>query len=575
MPRTDSLRAQRLAAERRLYEPAADGPLSVCLVYPNTYPVAMGNLGFQSVFRQLACDPRVTADRAYLPDGPSESWPRLLRSFERERPLADFDVVAFSLSFETDYVHVLQCLALAGVTLRRTARGPDEPLVMAGGPATFLNPEPLAEFVDLFLLGEAEEMLSEFVDRAARSPRDRASLLAAADDVGGAYRPDRYTPVYEPGGPLRRVEYDGPGDGRVVRRYLAALDGAPTRSQIVTPEAVFGDMYLVEASRGCEWGCRFCAAGFMYRPVRYRSPAVVAAGIDEGLAVRDTIGLVGAEMASQPGIAALCERVVAGGGRPSPSSLKADVVTRRLARALGAGGTRSVTVAPEAGSERLRRVINKNLTDAEILRAAEWLVGGGVDALKLYVMVGLPTETDEDVDAIVALVERVRARLADGGRRRVGRIQVSINGFVPKPWTPFQWEPMEPLPQLRAKLARVRRVLGALPAVQVDTESPREAYLQTVLSRGDRRVAPLLERLAGAPGEWWAVLRALRGGGDSGVPDPDFWVHRRYDVDETLPWDFIDHAVDKRYLAAERRKAFAAVQTPPCDTHTCHACGAC
>jgi radical SAM superfamily enzyme YgiQ (UPF0313 family) len=313
----------------------------------------------------------------------------------------------------------------------------------------------------------------------------------------------------------------------------------------------------------------------MYRPVRYRSPAVVAEGIDQGLEVRRTIGLVGAEMASQPGIASLCERVVAGGGRPSPSSLKADLITQRLASALGAGGTRSVTVAPEAGSERLRRVINKNLSEAEILRAAEWLVGGGVDALKLYLMVGLPTETDDDLDAIEQLVHRVRARLVANGRPTVGRIQVSINGFVPKPWTPFQWEGMDALPRLRDKLARVRRVLQAIPAVQVDTESPREASLQTLLSRGDRRVAPLLERLHREPAAWWATLRSLRGQRSEDLPDPDVWVHRHYDSEEALPWDFIDHAVDKRYLAAERRKALAEVQTPPCDTHTCHACSAC
>jgi radical SAM superfamily enzyme YgiQ (UPF0313 family) len=544
-------------------------------VYPNTYPVAMGNLGFQAVLRQLACDPRVTADRAYLPDGPRAGWPRRLRSFERERPLADFDVVAFSVSFETDYVHVLDCLALAGITLRRRERHAREPLVMAGGPATFLNPEPLATFVDLFLIGEAEEMLPEFLDAALGTARDRAALLAGGERIAGAYRPDRWTPVYDAAGPLRRLDYDGPGDGRVVRRYVTALDTAPTRSAIVTPEAVFGDMFLVEASRGCEWGCRFCAAGFMYRPVRYRSSAVVADDIDEGLELRSTIGLVGAEMASQPGIAGLCERVVAAGGRPSPSSLKADLITPRLARALGGGGTRSVTVAPEAGSERLRRVINKNLTEAEVLRAAAWLVGGGVEALKLYLMVGLPTETDEDVAAIVTLVRRIRERLMADGRPIVGRIQVSINGFVPKPWTPFQWDGLEDLAGLKRKLTGVRRGLHGIPAVQVDTESPREAYLQTLLSRGDRRVAPMLERLHADPGAWWSLVRSWRGGGSPEVPDPDVFVHRTYEVDEALPWDFIDHAVDKRYLAAERRKAFAAIQTPPCDTHTCHACQAC
>jgi len=312
----------------------------------------------------------------------------------------------------------------------------------------------------------------------------------------------------------------------------------------------------------------------MYRPVRYRSPQRLRASIARGLGERSTIGLVGAEMASQPAIASLCQEIAAAGGRPSPSSLKADLITPALAQALGAGGNRSVTVAPEAGSERMRRVINKNLTQGDVLRAAEWLVGGGVEALKLYVMVGLPTETDADVDAITDLVHAVRGRLMTGGRPRVGRILVSINPFVPKPWTPFQWEPMEDLGSLKRKLARVRRQLSEVPAVQVETESPREGYLQTLLSRGDRRTAEVLERLHADPGGWWHTLRGLRGGCQD-VVDPDRFVHRAWDTGEVLPWDFIDHGVDKRYLVAERRKAHAELQTPPCDTHTCHSCGAC
>src|SRR5207237_9769790 len=229
------------------------------------------------------------------------------------------------------------------------------------------------------------------------------------------------------------------------------------------------------------------------------SPGNLISEAERGLSGRGVIGLVGAEMASGPGVADVAGAVADRGGRLSPSSLKADCISPALAAALARNGNRSVTVAPEAGSERMRRVVNKNLTESEILRAAEWLVGSGVESLKLYFMVGLPTETAADVAGIVDLTAKVRARLAAGGRPRVGRILVSINPFVPKPWTPFQWEAMEAIPSLRATLAHLRRALGAIPAVEVESESPREAYLQTFLSRGDLRTSPILVRLPDGP----------------------------------------------------------------------------
>lgn len=574
---------QRLAKERALFPAKAQGELPVCVIYPNRYPVGMSNLGFQAAYRIIAQDPRCRCERAFLPDPDEREALRRtgtpLASLESQRPLSDFALLAFSLSFETDYLHILDILAAAHLPLLARDREEHHPLVIAGGPATFLNPEPVADFIDLFLIGEGEELIPEFLDRYARlcaAKRARREKLQELATLEGAYLPTQFTPYYDAQGRICSVAYRGTGAPRVKRRLITDLDAYPTTSQILTPDTVFGDMYLVEASRGCEWGCRFCAAGFMYRPVRYRSVASLRQSVTAGLRERPTIGLVGAEMASQPGIAALCQFIGQAGGRASPSSLKADVITRDLAAALGAQQNLSVTVAPEAGSERLRRVINKNLTEPEILRAADWLVGSGVQSLKLYFMVGLPTETPEDVEAVADLTAKIHARFCGPGAK-VGGLTLSVNAFSPKPWTPFQWEPMEEISALRAKFALLRKRLARLPRVTVDTESPREAYYQTLLSRGDRRVSQILLDIHHSGGDWWGVIQRARRAARpsaSGL-NPDFFVHRRYDVNETLPWDFIDHAVSKQYLWVEWRKALLGRQTPPCDVTTCHSCQAC
>jgi radical SAM superfamily enzyme YgiQ (UPF0313 family) len=363
----------------------------------------------------------------------------------------------------------------------------------------------------------------------------------------------------------------------VERRLVRDLNRFATTTRVLTDEAVFGDMVLVEASRGCQWGCRFCAAGYMYRPIRTRGVDTLAAAVRAGLQHRHTIGMIGAEMASVPGVDALSEIAADAGGRLSPSSLKADCVTPRLAAALARGRTRSVTVAPEAGSERLRRVINKNLSETDIVRAADLLVGEGVQDLKLYFMVGLPTEEREDVQAIAELTGTIRARLCDAerARHRVASITVSVNPFVPKPWTPFQWDPMEPIPSLKRKFAALQRALVAIPNVHLDAESPRAGYFQTLMSRGDRRLALVVRAIHEADGDWWRVVRRWQRDGFPGLPHPDEYVHRLYGERERLPWDFIHHHVDKSFLWIERRKALLARQTPPCDTATCTSCAAC
>jgi radical SAM superfamily enzyme YgiQ (UPF0313 family) len=339
---------------------------------------------------------------------------------------------------------------------------------------------------------------------------------------------------------------------------------------VLTPHTTFGRSFLVEVGRGCPHGCRFCSAGFVYRPPRFRTEESLSRTIAQGLAHADQVGLVGAAVSDLPGIGDLCRRFAGTDVTMSFSSLRADALSPELIAALHRSKVKTATIAPEAGSERLRRVINKGLREEHVLQAAADLVGQGIPNLKLYFMVGLPTETREDVAAIVALVKRIKHEFLKSSRTRrvIGTLTVSVNSFVPKPFTPFQWAAMAEIADLKGKIKQIKAELGRVPNVRVHADLPRWAYLQALLARGDRRVADILLRVHASAGNWPQALKAV-------AVNPDFYVLRERDLDEVLPWDFIDHHISKAFLQTEYRRALEGRPGVVCRPESCRLCGVC
>ncbi|HEX8909886.1 MAG TPA: radical SAM protein [Anaeromyxobacteraceae bacterium] len=549
------------------------GKLRVALVYPNTYRLGMANLGLHAVYRLLNEHPRTSCERAFLPEAPGEA-PRTLES---GRPLAEHDVVAFSLSFEEDYGHILELLDRAGLPLRAAQRDERHPLVLAGGIAVQINPEPVAPFFDLLLVGEGEELCGPFLDRltsGACAGASRPALLAELAGLRGSYVPSLYDVAYAdtaaPGGAwVTRFEPRGGAPARVERRYVADLRTVATSRVVDSPDAQFGDLFLTEVARGCLWGCRFCAAGFVQRPYREVELETLKREARRGIAQGLRVGLVGPDTSDYSGLDALTCMIGEEGGTFSPSSLRVDAITPALSRRMAAGGERSITIAPEAGTERLRRVINKDFPDDLVVRAAEHALAAGMPHVKMYFMCGLPTETDEDVLGMARLALRIRQEVMLPRAKttgRMGRLSLSVNPFIPKPWTPFQWAPMDDRRCLEAKRKLLERELRPR-GIDVEMMSPREAFLQALLSRGDRRCADLLE------------LAHRETGGDlrKALPRwphaPEFFASREVGVDETLPWDFLEQGLTKRFLARELRRGLDSKVTPKCQVGTCRACG--
>jgi radical SAM family uncharacterized protein len=568
------------------------------LVYPDAYEVGQPNQGIQILYEVLNERAGTVAERGYSP------WPdmeALMRaegipffSLENHLPLRAFDIVAFSLAAEVGYTNLLAILDLGGVPLRSEQRADDDPLVIIGGHATF-NAEPLAPFVDVVCAGDGEEfaleldvLLKEW--RTAREAGDvwpREQLLARVAEIEGAYVPAFYEPEYLPNGELRGIFPRREGiPYRIPKRTVSDLDAWPYPKKSIVPltETVH-ERYSVEIFRGCTRGCRFCQAGMITRPVRERSRETVKQMVAEGVANSgfEEVGLLSLSSADHSDILGMCGDLADSfeGTATSLSlpSTRVDAFNITLADELIRNGRRTgLTFAPEAGTERMRRVINKMVSEADMLRTAETAFANGWRHLKLYFMIGLPTETDEDVLGIAEMGLKVSALGRQYGRKN--KVTVSVGGFVPKPHTPFQWVAQDAPENLRRKLGLIRQRIAVDRQVTLRYHDPLPGVVEGLLARGDRRVADAIERCFALGGrfdgwdEHFDYDRWLRACAETGV-DIAWYTERERDEDEVLPWDHIDSGLEKAWLWQDWQDALREEELDDCRWIPCYDCGVC
>jgi len=520
-------RIEQLSQEKGTIHKDWGGRLPVALIYPNAYFLGMSNLGIHVIYRLLNSHRRVVCERAFWEkENREKSLPP--RSLESQRPLSDFAVLAFSISYELDYFNVVQILRSSGIPLYAAERDERHPLIIAGGPCITANPMPLAPFFDCLCLGEAEAIIPGMLPILLEDSGNRNELLKTLASLPGVYVPAHYS-----GKPI-------------ARQWARNLDDLPASSVILTPDTELGNLYLIEVERGCNRGCRFCMVHTTFSPMRFRSAEIIVEQAKEGLKHKQRIGLVGPAVSDHPRIEEIIDRLLGIGAELSISSLRIGPRSSQILTKMAQGKAKTVAIAPEAGSERLRQMIKKGISEDDILEFVSKAAAAEIKQLKLYFIIGLPSETEEDIREIIRLAQAAKD-IAD--RQHGGmRINLNIAPFVPKAGTPFQWLPMAPVPVLTDRLSLLKNNLSPR-GIKIKSESPAWSQVQTALARGDTRLAEVLAGMEELSLSGWrkAVAKCHL--------DIDYYVNQVWDIRQKLPWSAIDSGAEVSHLEQELHKA--------------------